>query len=100
MVLLTSKNEVIYSLWNTTAGTDGKLSTLGPSTGNYNPNETPQNAFDQNSTTKHSSYGACNNSFSAVQRGTDIDSCQYLSWGWGVRVKYIRSYYCTKKKIW
>ena len=72
LVLLTSKNETIYGVWNTTAGCSSTLSVPGNSTGNYNPNEIPNNAFDQNITTKHSSYGICNRSASgSLQCGAD-----------------------------
>lgn len=71
IVLLTDKNELVYGLWNTTAGSDSTLSTPGNASGTYNPNEIPHNAFDQNSTTKHSSYGFCNRSSSTnLQCGT------------------------------
>ena len=70
--MLTDKNEVIYGLWNTTVGSDSRLSSPGNDTGTYNPNEIPHNAFDQNSTTKHSSYGICNrSSYSLPQCGTN-----------------------------
>jgi hypothetical protein len=62
MTLLTSTNETVYGLWNTTAGDSSILSIPGSSIGNYNPTETPQNVFDQNSTTKYTSYGICNQS--------------------------------------
>ena len=60
--MLTGKNEVIYGLWNTTASGDSTLSTLGPSAGSYGTSQGPDNAFDQNSTTKYTSYGVCNSS--------------------------------------
>lgn len=85
LVLLTSIHEVIYGLWNTTAGGSSTLSSPGSGTGNYNPNETPQNIFDQNRTTKYTNYGPCNGtsgSFSqcgtntgfylTLQRGTSL----------------------------
>jgi hypothetical protein len=62
--LITSTNESVYGLWNTTAGGGSTLSTPGNGSGNYNPNEPPQNGFDQNVTTKHSSFGICNSTFS------------------------------------
>ncbi|CAF1068284.1 unnamed protein product [Rotaria sordida] len=63
VALLTGKNETVYGLWNTIAGGNSTLSTPGSSIGNYNPNETPDRVFDQNSTTKYNSYGACNVTF-------------------------------------
>lgn len=72
LVILADRNEVIYGLWNTTAGNDGILSVPGNDTGTCNPSEIPHNAFDQNSTTKHSSYGICNrSSYSLPQCGTN-----------------------------
>ncbi len=72
LVLITSTNEIIYGLWNTTAGVNSMLSSPGNSSGNYNPNEIPSNAFDQNITTKHSSYGICNRTASgSLQCGTN-----------------------------
>ncbi len=60
--LLTGTNETVYGLWNTTAGSSSILSSPGSGIGNYNPTQTLQNAFDQNSTTKYTSYGICNQS--------------------------------------
>jgi len=62
MTLLTGTNEIVYGLWNTTAGGSSSLSTPGSGIGNYNPTQIPQNVFDQNSTTKYTSYGICNQS--------------------------------------
>lgn len=58
--MLTSTNEVIYNIWNTFAGQNSTLSGPGNDTGTYNPNEIPQSVFDQNLTTKYTSYGTCN----------------------------------------
>ncbi|CAF5040652.1 unnamed protein product, partial [Rotaria sp. Silwood1] len=63
VTLLTGQNEIVYGLWNTLAGGNSTLSTSGSGIGNYNPNETPDNVFDQNSTTKYNSYGVCNITF-------------------------------------
>ena len=60
--MLTDRNQVIYGLWNTTAGGDSTLSTLGLGNGNYGTSQSPDKAFDRNSTTKYTSYGACNSS--------------------------------------
>jgi hypothetical protein len=67
-----STDEVIYGVWNTTAGT---------SSGNYNPNEIPQYAFDQNITTKHSSYGICNHNSSsaALECGANAETRNFIA---------------------
>ncbi|CAF4074563.1 unnamed protein product, partial [Rotaria sordida] len=62
MTLLTGTNEIIYGLWNTTAGGSSSLSIPGNSIGTYNPTQTPQHVFDQNNITKYTSYGICNQS--------------------------------------
>lgn len=59
-IVLTSTNEVVYGLWNTFVGQNRILSTPGSDTGTCNPNEILQNVFDQNITTKYTSYGISN----------------------------------------
>ena len=68
-VLLNPDMGSVVALWNTTAGDNGIASTPGYGSGNYNPNETPFNAFDCNVTSKYVSYGTCNGT-SAI-RGPD-----------------------------
>ena len=58
--VITSTNDTIYGVWNTTAGGTSNPATAGISAGNYIPSETPSMAFDLNSATKYNSYGPCN----------------------------------------
>lgn len=53
---------VIHGLWNTSASNDGMLSSPGAGPGNYNPEETPEYALDNNFDTKYNSYGSCGKS--------------------------------------
>jgi hypothetical protein len=59
------------------------LSSPGNSSGNYNPKEIPQNAFDQNITTKHSSYGICNSSSASGLLQCGANTGHYLTLGRG-----------------
>ncbi len=59
MSTITSINETIYAVWNTTAGGDNSPSTVGNGSGNYYPGEEPPMAFDLNITTKFTAFGIC-----------------------------------------
>jgi len=58
--LLTGTNEVILGLWNTVAGGNQKITSLGSSAGCHFFGEIPEYAFDQVSTTKYTNFGNCN----------------------------------------
>ncbi|CAF1254404.1 unnamed protein product [Adineta steineri] len=53
-------NEVVYAIWNTTAGNDRSLSLPGQNTSTYWPSEPPQAALDGNLNTEYSNHGICN----------------------------------------
>jgi hypothetical protein len=57
--LLTTTTEIVYGVWNTTTGGDSTLSTVGSGVGNYYTGETASNAFDNQTTTKYTSFGIC-----------------------------------------
>lgn len=59
--LLTTTNETVYGVWNTTAGSNSLLSSCCISSGCYFTGEEPQMAFDQLNSTKYTSFGVCNN---------------------------------------
>ena len=60
MTLLATKNTTVYGIWNTTVGGDSIAATSGTtSVGNYYPGETPNNVFDNNTSTKYTNFGAC-----------------------------------------
>ena len=58
--LLTTTNEIVYGIWNTTAGSDSISATSGTnSIGNYYPGEIPDNVFDNRTDTKYTNFGTC-----------------------------------------
>ena len=57
--LLTDTNEIIIGLWNTVAGGNQTISIPGGCVGCHVPLERPENAFDQNVTTKYTNFGSC-----------------------------------------
>lgn len=60
MSLLTTTNETVYGVWNTTAGGDSIPSTSGiSSVGSYYPSQGPDNVFDNRTNTKYTSFGTC-----------------------------------------
>ena len=65
----------MHSLWNTVASSNSTLATPGFGIGNYIPTEAPQNAFDQNTNTKHLSLGNCNSYDEAMECGTNTGFC-------------------------
>ena len=69
--LLTSTNEVVYGLTNTTISGDGTLAIPGTSVGNYMPNEMPQCALDRKSRTKYTSFGGCSQGSADQDCGTN-----------------------------
>lgn len=68
MTLLTSNNEQVYGLWNTSAANDGHLLTVNTSVVHYYSGEEPQNAFDQRNSSKFN-IGVTNCSGGGVSRG-------------------------------
>jgi hypothetical protein len=68
-ILSIVSNDTIQGIWDTIAGGDSTLATPGTGIGNYVPTETPKNAFDNNCTTKFTSFGNCTstNSLSCAQ---------------------------------
>ena len=53
-------NDTVVGLWKTTAGGNSTLAAPGWSVGNYVAAEPPMNAFDNNCSTKYTSFGICN----------------------------------------
>ena len=60
---LTGTNETVYSVWNTTAGSDSRLSTPGLNSGNYPPGKDAGKAFDRSNGTKYVNFGVCNSTY-------------------------------------
>lgn len=69
LVRLTSTNEAVYGIWNTTAGGDSTPSSAGTNTGNYFPGEEPENAFDRSTYTKYMNFGVCSSSLMGYECG-------------------------------
>lgn len=59
LVLSIGANDSLTGIWNTVAGNDSTPSTPGTGAGNYVPVEGPPNAFDNNCTSKFTSFGDC-----------------------------------------
>ena len=60
MTIITTTNENIYGIWNTSAGGDSTPSTSGTTDmGNFFPGETPENVFDNTTSTKYTNFGGC-----------------------------------------
>lgn len=57
--MLTTTTEIVYDVWNTTAGGDSTPSTVGTGVGNYYTGQMACNAFDNQTTTKYTSFGTC-----------------------------------------
>ncbi len=70
-ILLTSTNESIQAVWNTTAGGNSTAATAGNGIGNYISSEPPANAFDRNDSTHYTNYGACNDNINLQECGTN-----------------------------
>lgn len=77
-VLLYPNTTQIYGLWDTTAGGNSDLSSPGNGPGNYNPVETPQNIFDNISTTKYTSFGNCSNNNTIISLSCGINTGFYI----------------------
>ncbi|UJR16596.1 hypothetical protein I4U23_003496 [Adineta vaga] len=56
---LTSINGLIYGIFNTSIGGNSVASTSGFNIGSYPPVESPNNACDDNTTTKYLNFGSC-----------------------------------------
>lgn len=56
---MTTTNETVYGVWNTTVGSDSTPSTVGAGVGEYYPGEIPNCAFDNTTNTKYTSFGTC-----------------------------------------
>ncbi|CAF1037528.1 unnamed protein product [Adineta steineri] len=52
-------NEVVYAIWNTSAGSNSSPSSPGQSTGTYWPTEPPEAALDGDLSTEYSNHGIC-----------------------------------------
>lgn len=90
---MTNTNEVVYGVWNTSADQNSILAIPGNDTRTYNPSETPQNVFDQNFTTKYTSYGTCNK-YSNYSLQCGVNTGFYVSLQRGtVLLKSVR--FCT-----
>ncbi|CAF3482514.1 unnamed protein product [Rotaria socialis] len=59
--VLTNTIEIVYAVWNTTAGSTSNLASSGTGIGKYYPQQGPGNLFDRNTNTKYVSFGDCNN---------------------------------------
>ncbi|CAF1384761.1 unnamed protein product [Adineta ricciae] len=57
---ITSMNETVYGIWNTTAGSDSLSEYSGYQPGSYWPGESAKNVLDGNLTTDFTSHGVCN----------------------------------------
>jgi hypothetical protein len=68
-LVLTRMNESVYGLWETIAGGNGTLAAPGYGVGKYYIDQLPEYAFDQNSSTKYTSFGNCENSTTALSCG-------------------------------
>lgn len=60
---------LVTGLWNTTAAGNGLQAMAGSNAGNYPSGESPDQAFDQNCSTKYLNYGHCPSSFSSLTCG-------------------------------
>ena len=92
LVRLTSINETIYGIWNTVASGNSTQSFVGTNTGNYYPNEQPENAFDLSIDTKYMNYGVCSISYMGDECGLNTGLYLTLQRGRSVLVS-IR--FCT-----
>ncbi|CAF1285841.1 unnamed protein product [Rotaria magnacalcarata] len=59
--VLTSSNETVYGVWNTTAGSDSNPASNGTGIGKYSLGKGPYTVFDKNTNTKYVNFGNCNN---------------------------------------
>ncbi|CAF1365536.1 unnamed protein product [Adineta ricciae] len=60
--LFKKKNEMVYAIWNTTAGDNSARSTPGGGIGEYWRTEPPEAAVDGNLRTEYTNHGVCNSS--------------------------------------
>ncbi|CAF0843235.1 unnamed protein product [Adineta steineri] len=71
-------NEVVYAIWNTSAGSNSSPSSPGQSTGTYWPTEPPEAALDGDLSTEYSNHGICIGS-SPVQDVCGIETGFYIT---------------------
>ncbi|UJR35179.1 hypothetical protein I4U23_027946 [Adineta vaga] len=76
---VTSTNETVYGIWNTSAGHDSFASTSGTSSGNYVASESPINVFDGNLNTKYINFGSCNATFGLYDAECGVNTGLYVS---------------------
>lgn len=62
-------NETVYAVWNTTAGGNALLATVGTGVGNFWSGETPGNTCDNNYGNKYTNFGTCTSASSSVTCG-------------------------------
>ena len=58
-ILLVGANDSLVALWQTEAGGNGTVATAGTGVGNYDTGEGPDNAFDNNFSSKFTHFGSC-----------------------------------------
>jgi len=85
-ILSIGANDTIYGIWNTTAGGDATLAMSGNGVGNYYPGQSPENAFDNNCTTKYTSFGICGNNPSLSSPTCGINTGLYITLNQGAVV--------------
>ena len=72
-------NLTVYGVWNTTAGADSSLSTVGSNTGNYYTGEEADNVFDNSLNSKYTSFGVCNSSAGAIAAYCGVNTGFYFT---------------------
>jgi hypothetical protein len=80
-ILSIVSNDTLQGLWNTTAGGDSTLATPGTGVGYYVPAEAPKNAFDNNCSSKFTSYGNCTSSANSLSCAQNTGFCVTLQQG-------------------
>lgn len=68
-----SGSEIIYAVWNTTAGGSSTPSTSGMDIGNYYPTEISSYACDNNASSVYTNFGACTSLSSSTTCGLNTD---------------------------
>jgi hypothetical protein len=68
-ILLTGTDETPFGIYETIVGGDSSPSTSGNGTGNYPSNESPSNAFDDDTSTKYLNFGNCGNDDAGLRTG-------------------------------
>jgi hypothetical protein len=66
---LIGKNETVNGIYNTSVGGNSSAATPGNNIGNYPPAEIPDNACDNDTSTKYLNFGLCNPYESALNCG-------------------------------